>query len=160
MSASEFSCERYPERLDIDRMRSASIIAIDGDNGAGKSELAKELRRILNGTHIELDEFLSGNGAPFLEQLDKEKLVGHIESSANFPIILDGVLMLDVLDAIHKKADHLVFGKRLGPEGREIDRYLPATADLPRSKLTREIVIYYRHRSPWLRADQTYELRR
>ena len=146
--------------LDLAPMRSASIIAIDGDNGAGKSDLARELCQILNGTHIEFDELLLQNGAPYIEQLKKAELIGRIESCENFPIILDGVLMLDVLDVINKKADHLIFGRYFPPEEREIDRQLPATADLPRNKLTREIVIYYRNRSPWLKADQTYELRR
>lgn len=154
-----FSCKRFPEQLDLAPMRSASIIAIDGDSGAGKSELADELCRKLNGTHIEIDRFLSGNGARYLEQLDKPGLIDRIESSLNSPIILDGILMLDLLDAVGKKADHFVFGICLPPGGREIDRYLPANADLPKNKITRELVIYYRNRSPWLKADQTYELR-
>ena len=158
MSAPGFSCKRHPEKLELAPMRSAFIIAIDGDNGAGKTELAKELCRILNGTHIEFDQLLSRDKRHYVEHIDKSRLFDHIESSLNFPIILDGVKMLDVLDSINRKADHLIFGKAFFLGKRTLERYLSPTVALPRSRLTREIAIYYRDRSPWLKADQSYEL--
>jgi hypothetical protein len=157
---SEYSCKRFPPELDLAPMRSASIIAIDGDNGAGKTRLAQELCRDLNGTHVEIDQFLSGNGTPYLEQIDKLGIVNCIEYALNFPIILDGVFMLDVLDAIGKKADYLIFGRYISRNGREVDQYLPANTSLPKSPFTKQLVTYYRNRSPWLIADQTYEMRR
>lgn len=158
MIAGPFPCKRDPAKLDLAPMRSARIIAIDGDNGAGKTCLASELCRDLNGTHVELDKFLAKDGRPYIEQLDKAGLIDRIESSMNFPIILDGVLMLDVLDAISKKADYLIFGRTYSLGERTLDRYLPPTVALPRSKLTREIAMYCRRRSPWLKADQSYSL--
>ncbi len=144
---------REPATIDTALMQSASIITIDGDTGAGKSSLGKELAQRLGGEHVEVDSFLLGNREPYLKQLNKEDLTAHLEAIRQHPIIVEGILLLDVLDNLQIRADYLVFAKKFINGQREQDKYLLYPDWLPRAQCAREIAEYYRRQKPWLKAN-------
>ena len=101
---------REPDTVDVTRLRSCRIIGIDGDNGAGKSTLANELSQRIGGSVISVDDFLLGNGDAYLSQLNMPNISKAIEA-AEEPIIVEGMLLLDVLDRIGLTPDFMIFAK-------------------------------------------------
>ena len=92
----------------VRRMRSsnASLIALDGLPGAGKSTLAVELSALLNVPPVHLDDYLVFNSPGFIEHLDYEKLQCALSGRA---VIVEGVCMLDVLDRMGLRPDQFVY---------------------------------------------------
>jgi len=138
----ETSTTRHPEALDLRPMRGCRIIGIDGDHGVGKTtELAHEIRAGLGGTIVSVDDFLSGSGEPYLSQIDYPRLAWAVEE-ASAPVILEGSLLLDVLDRLRIKTDFLIFAQN---EHVGITMY----------GTDPEIEDYYRRRSPHRLAQLT-----
>ena len=148
---------REPHTIDPSPLRECAIIGIDGDQGAGKSTLALELCSMLGGSVIELDELLHQNGRPYVEQIHKERLRSQISSTAK-PVIVEGVLLLDVLDLLDLQPDCLLFAKKELHGCWEYEQYLRPSVSLPKAKLTREIAEYYRRRRPFERAKCQFVL--
>lgn len=142
----EVTTNRDPKSLDITSLRGCAIIGIDGDNGAGKSTLAKEIQVALGGMIVEVDNFLLGNRQPYLAQLDFPRLAEVVRTAKVAPIVLEGILLLDVLDKLDIQSTFLIFSKL---EWVGMNRYgAPA-----------EITEYYHRRSPWRAAHLVVTLR-
>ena len=135
---------REPPEVDVSRMRGCGVIGIDGDNGAGKSTLAHELVQMIGGSVISVDDFLSGNGMAYSSQLDLPNLSKKIKA-AEEPIIVEGVLLLDVLDRLGITLDLMIFAKC---EFDGITKYGEQ----------REITDYYKRRKPAKLAQLTVTL--
>ena len=91
------------ERL---RMSNASLIALDGLPGAGKSRLAVRLSALLKVRSVHLDDYLVRNSVGFVDHLDDGELRRALLVR---PVIVEGVCMLDVLDRIGLRPDPLVY---------------------------------------------------
>ena len=126
-----------------------SHIIIDGDQGAGKSSLANEMAEVLGANVISLDDFLPGNHAVYWEQIQYESLHSKISSSGP-KVIIEGVCILKILAQIHVPYDYHVFIElRNGFSGWEYGYYLSETAKQPKSKLTQNIIRYYKEFKPF-----------
>jgi hypothetical protein len=91
----------------------SGIIAIDGKNGAGKSCLAKKLQGLIGGGIVSLDQFVEPNQhGGFVGFLDQTAITTAIERCAT-PKIIEGVCVLEVLDAIGHNPDILIYVKEI-----------------------------------------------
>lgn len=128
-------------------------IVIDGDPGAGKTTLAKEMANVFTAKHVSFDEYLAGNRENYLTQLDYRKLQTDILSCKG-KLIIEGVCALRVLAMIEVKYDFHIFLKRMnGFVGWDFEQYLNPNVKLPRSKLDAEVVRYYREYKPFEACD-------
>ena len=130
-----------------------SRILIDGDPGAGKTTLAKEISKATGAKHISFDDYLRGNRENYLQQLRYQKLQQDILEGTG-KIIMDGVCALAVVAKIEVKYDFHIFIKGLnGFVGWDFEQYLNPKVKLPRSRLTAEVVMYYRQYKPYQICD-------
>jgi uridine kinase len=85
------------------------LIAVDGADGIGKSSLASWLAWQLGMPAVQLDLYLITGRQPIQWMTeDLERVVAH-RLARKQPLIIDGVLALDALDQIKRKADFVVF---------------------------------------------------
>jgi hypothetical protein len=143
-ASTEGAVSREPLALDFSPYQHCRIVGIDGDMGAGKSTLAREINAAIGGTIISVDDFLEGNGQPYLSQLDFGRLSKAL-SGATPPIVIEGVLLQDVLHRLGLSADCTVFARR---EYEGITMHGSSA----------EISEYYRRCSPWRTAQQLVTL--
>jgi hypothetical protein len=126
-----------------------SRMIIDGDPGAGKTTLAKEIARECNAKLVSFDEYLSGNRENYLQQLDYQKLRNDIMAGEG-KVVMEGVCALMVLTKIEVRYDVHIFIKRMnGFIGWDFEHYLNPKVKLPKSKLDAEVVGYYRKLKPF-----------
>lgn len=90
----------------------AKKIAIDGADGSGKSTLARELGTTLGLRIVHLDDFVDRGKGAFFEHLNLAAVAEDIASDK--PILIEGICMLQVLEAIGVEADAIVYVKRMG----------------------------------------------
>ena len=83
------------------------LIAIDGADGIGKSSLASWLAWQLGMPAIQLDLYLTSLEPVQWLTADLQRAVSR-RLDRECPVIVDGVLVLDALDQIGRKADFLV----------------------------------------------------
>lgn len=103
-------------RLALTPNRRPLLIAVDGADGVGKSSLASWLAWQLGMPAVQLDLYLA-NGQPIQwRTADLERVVA-CRIDRKRPLIIDGVLALDALDQIGRKADFVVFVSGLGNAG-------------------------------------------
>jgi uridine kinase len=84
------------------------LIAIDGADGCGKSSLASWLAWQLGMPAVQLDLYLTSLDPVQWRVEDLERVVAK-RIDRNRPVIIDGVLVLDALGKIGRKADFFVF---------------------------------------------------
>jgi len=84
------------------------LIAIDGADGSGKSSLASWLAWQLGMPAVQLDLYLTCLDPIQWLVNDLSRVVAR-RIDRGRPVIVDGVLALDALDQIRRKADFLVF---------------------------------------------------
>jgi hypothetical protein len=90
------------------RLSDASLIAIDGLPGAGKTTCAARLSALLTIRAVHLDDYLRRDCIGFTEFLRYEDLR---RSLWGRPVIVEGVCMLDVLDRLELRPDRFVYIK-------------------------------------------------
>jgi hypothetical protein len=83
------------------------LVAIDGADGIGKSSLASWLAWQLGMPAIQLDLYLTSLEPVQWLTADLQRAVSR-RLDRECPVIVDGVLVLDALDQIGRKADFLV----------------------------------------------------
>jgi len=152
---------REPDPLSFEQFHGLDVIAIDGDQGAGKTtDLAQQFHKALGGEVLDMDSYLesSHDDRPYLEKLDLDKARQDITSSASVPKIIVGVLLLDVLAKLGIKQDLLVFAKLIDNGFWPYQHYVGQRARIPKSRLTREVAEYYNREKPWERANLTTTL--
>ncbi|MBY8070896.1 hypothetical protein KW492_21870 [Vibrio fluvialis] len=94
----------------------ADIIWIDGKNGAGKSYLAKQLAEKLGCSVIHVDEYLIENQNSYFDSLKFDSLSKDINEQTK-PLIVEGVCLLKVRDALCFDGGFDVYVKRMSPAG-------------------------------------------
>ena len=140
---------REPQQLEKSLFLNRRLIGIDGDPGAGKSTLAREIQHLVGGSIIALDDFLCKPMQPYLSQYKASDLVDHFRSSNPLPRIIEGVVLLDALDFLNASADMMVFATLQNNGTWDYAKYIQDRAWQPKSSSTREIAGYYRRRAPW-----------
>lgn len=83
------------------------VVAVDGRSGAGKTTLARFLSWYFNSSLVELDLFLAEGGLVRRES-DVERIV-KFRLDLRRPVIVEGLLVLDVLDSIGVKPDYTIY---------------------------------------------------
>lgn len=94
-----------------------SIVGLDGAAGSGKSTLATALGPRLGADVVSLDSFLNRNEGRFFKGLRLPELRDRL-ADAKGTTIVEGVLLLQVLEALSVSCDVLVYVKRVGLGGR------------------------------------------
>lgn len=126
-----------------------SRIIIDGDPGAAKTSLAKDMASQLGANRISLDDYLQGNGNDYLLQLDYARVRKDILDGGS-KVLIEGICLLKIMAKIRIGYDFHIFVKRLnGFVGWELESYLNPKSTLPRSKADKDAVQYYRECKPF-----------
>lgn len=104
------------------------IIAVDGVDGAGKSNLARYLAWQLGMPAIETDLFLERDEGGIIYRLDALRAALLARTSRNRPLIIEGIHVLQTLQDLALPHDFLVWVECDGYEGShslsaELDRY-------------------------------------
>jgi hypothetical protein len=87
-----------------------SVIGIDGAGGSGKSTLAEKLGPMLGAQVLSVDAFLNRNEGQYVKSLRLDELRTQL-AAARGPTIVEGICLLQVLDALSVTYDQLVYVK-------------------------------------------------
>jgi len=130
-------------------------IVIDGDPGAGKTTLSEIMARQISAKVISLDKYIPGNGSAHIEQIDCARLSLDILSAADDRVaIIEGVCILQIMSKIEVGQDYHIFLKFMnGCLDWELGEWLKRLSPLPKSKLRREVVQYYKAYRPYETCD-------
>lgn len=97
------------EKLSRDlKSRRPPIIGIDGPLASGKTTLAKQLALEFDFSCIHIDNFLDGSERKYYSTIKFKELKEQIESSSS-PLIIEGVCLLKIFNAIKIVPDYLVY---------------------------------------------------
>ncbi len=89
-----------------------TVIGIDGAPASGKSTVAEAVAPMLNATVFSIDNFLNRHEGRYFECLRLEELKNQI-GVAQRAMIVEGICLLKVLEAISVQHDQLVYVKRM-----------------------------------------------
>jgi hypothetical protein len=123
------------------------LIGLDGRNGHGKSSAASWLAWQFGMSSIHLDLFIEERkfeGAICKWRTDD--LARCIKSHGAKPLVIEGVLLLDVLSAIQKTPDLLVVVERLDPRGSRDPSSDDDLIDQCEFSLSHQITKYFERR--------------
>jgi len=95
---------------------SLRLIAVDGVGGAGKSTLGAQLASAYDGVHVDLDSFLNKGQDKFFDALRVDEL-NETLSKCNSLVVVSGICVLHVLEAVGRRLDLLIYVKRMAPWG-------------------------------------------
>lgn len=84
------------------------VVAVDGRSGAGKTTLARFLAWYFNSSLVELDLFLTEGGI-IRRESDVQRIVNFRLVRHRRPIIVEGLLVLDLLDSIGVRPDYTIY---------------------------------------------------
>lgn len=88
------------------------IVGVDGEDGAGKStKIAPFLAEQLNGTVLSIDNYLEKDRGSYIGYLHYESLCRDLLAlvKKSWPIIIEGIMLLDVLKKIGMSQDYLIY---------------------------------------------------
>jgi len=122
------------------RWTDASLIALDGLPGSGKTTFAASLSALLTIRAVHLDDYLGRDCTGFTDFLRYEDLQ---RALLQRPVIVEGVCMLDVLDRLELRPDQFIYVQAPFAE-RHLDRNHP---------LVREVRAYAERSRPVERAN-------
>ena len=89
--------------------RSPLLIAIDGPDGVGKSSLASWLAWQVGAPSVHLDLYLNRDSKPLSWKVAELRRIVGTRVGGGQPVVVEGVMILDALTAIGRKADFLVY---------------------------------------------------
>lgn len=104
------------------------VVAVDGRSGAGKTTLARFLAWYFNSSLIELDLFLTEGG--LVRRVSDVERIVKFRLDLRRPVIVEGLLVLDVLDSIGVEPDYTIYvrnttrpnGSGFGHESAEYEK--------------------------------------
>lgn len=137
-----FTMSEYWRPDQLPDLSSARVVAIDGDNGAGKTKLAEAIQLQFSMARFSLDDYLAENGEPFLNQINYCKLIDDLKNSPR-PLIIEGVCCVQVLEKVKMDYDCLIVATDSRSDSPS-EVFSRSKTWLPKNKLTREIVKHYR----------------
>jgi hypothetical protein len=89
-----------------------TVIGIDGAPASGKSTVAVAVAPMLNATLFSIDNFLNRHEGRYFESLRLKELKSQI-GTAQGTVIVEGICLLQALEAISVQHDQLVYVKRM-----------------------------------------------
>lgn len=97
------------------------IVSIDGFMGSGKSSLAMELADALDGMRVSFDCYIDpGSNSPsYLEKLKIDHLerdIANLKAKFDY-VVIEGICLLQVLNAISVAPDIRIYVKRISEQG-------------------------------------------
>jgi hypothetical protein len=134
---------------------SARVIVIDGWMASGKSCLANALAAQFAVAHCDLDAFLQSEREVFYSALRLDHLRSEIAKHQR--IIVSGVCVLQVMEALHQVVDVLVYVQRMAVWGWADADEVEGAADTDLRPLACEVRAYHRRYRPHERADIVVE---
>ncbi len=138
-------------------LRCRKCVLVDGDNGVGKSVyVAPKIAGVLKAKMVSVDDFLLKSGAPYLDQIKYDGL--RAEILKNSPVVVEGLCMIKVMTRIGVTFDYHVFVRRLNQFGWENAMWLKKGAKEPQTKITRDLVRYYKECEPFGKCDRLLEV--
>jgi uridine kinase len=133
--------------------RKPLLIGLDGRDGHGKTSAACWLAWQLGMPAIYLDLFLRRNEVPAPIGWRSDDLSRCLAARNDQPIIIEGILLLDVMDGLNKSLDYLIFVEKVDPPHPR-DRSLDDDLVDPREfALSNQVSRYFHRRVPLARAD-------
>jgi pantothenate kinase-related protein Tda10 len=99
--------EKVQARLGPNRL--PLLIAIDGPDGVGKSSLASWLAWQVSAPAVHLDLYLNRDSKPLSWRTEELRRIVGTRLGRGQPVVVEGIMVLDVLTAISHKADFLVY---------------------------------------------------
>jgi uridine kinase len=106
------------------------LIGIDGPNGAGKTSLASWLAWQLGTPAVYLDLYVIRGSNPLQWRIPcLQRIVTYRLEEREKPIVIEGIMLLEVLANIGRKADFLVY-----VDGKDIGDSLPGMLQKYRAK--------------------------
>jgi hypothetical protein len=118
--------EKVQARLGPNRL--PLLIAIDGPDGVGKSSLASWLAWQVGAPSVHLDLYLNRDSKPLSWKVAELRRIVGTRVGGGQPVVVEGVMILDALTAIGRKADFLVSGRRRRVHSFGAARRLPGAA--------------------------------
>ena len=100
---------RLRDALGFPNERRPLLIGIEGLDGSGKSALAAWLSWQLDMPAVHLDLYVVRGSNPLTWRTDDLARVVDARRSLARPVIVEGILLLNAMDAINRKPDFLVF---------------------------------------------------
>lgn len=94
----------------------ARIIAVDGNDGVGKTTLALALQKAVGGTVVPLDEFVMENHGGYVPCLRTSEFQVALDQAVR-PAIVEGVCVLAALERVSHQPDVLIYVKRVDGDG-------------------------------------------
>jgi hypothetical protein len=134
---------RIREALGFPDERRPILIGIDGFDGSGKSSLAAWMSWQLEMPAIHLDLYIIPDTDPLRFRTDHLAAVVDARLGTKRPLIVEGILLLDVLASIGYRPDFLV--------------YVDKEGNRPSSTLSCHVVPYIARQQPRERADYVLE---
>jgi hypothetical protein len=126
-----------PQRLaEILRSRSLpprAVIGIDGAPASGKSTVARQIGPVLNATVIELDLLLNRHEGQYVNSLRLNDLRDSL-AAATGPVVVEGICLLQALDAVDVASDELVYVKSMSNWGWDHEEECDVVGD-PESRI-------------------------
>lgn len=112
------------EIITILRIPGLRLIGIDGMDGCGKSTLASSLSKELGCPHVNIDDHIDKNLGQYVNHVHYDGLQRQLDE-AKWPIIIEGVCLLAVLEKMQLSLDTLIYVKRVSNYGswRDEDDY-------------------------------------
>ena len=100
---------RIRESLGFPNERRALLIGVDGLDGSGKSSLAAWLSWQLEMPAIHLDTYIIQDTEPLAFRTDHLKAAVDSRLGLQRPVIVEGFLLLDVLERMGRQPDFLLY---------------------------------------------------
>lgn len=124
-----------------------SIIAIDGELGAGKTTISNELSKLYGYPCIHLDDYLKRGQRQFINALNLNN-VKAVLTRAKRPVIIEGVCILEALGLLGATPDVHIFLKTVHDKSKykkssivtEVDQYINAYNAQDRANLKLSIM--------------------
>jgi hypothetical protein len=113
------------EALGFPTERRALLIGVDGLDGAGKSSVAAWLSWQLEMPAINLDLYIIRDTEPLAFRSDHLNAAVDSCLSMGRPVIVEGVMLLDVLDSIGRRPDFLVFVEKENRNDSNMRKQVP-----------------------------------
>jgi dephospho-CoA kinase len=156
-----------------------NVVGIDGTDGVGKTQLAKDIEK-LGYKRISLDDFLKRESGGYFKFINFETLIKSIKQASESPIVIEGLLLRKILEKLSLTTNYYIYitdnvwiydwleeyqGKYYGLHiddivinvEREINRLnriiSPGSKPYKMGSLRKEIYEYSYEYKPWEEAD-------
>ena len=109
------------------------LVSIDGWMGSGKTWMGKYLSKHLGFNPIDLDQFRITNASSYVQDLDYQRLMYHLDNS-DLKVAISGICVQKVLEKLEHRSCLKLYIKRVGANGLWYEEvYEPSDCECYRS---------------------------